>query len=845
VKQKNQLKGKLNVRLGLVLVTLIGIMLMLGACGNPTATSGPLNSGSPAATRQPPPPLPTGLQPGYSTPRHPGQLGFSYHTALSPDQTLLATTAASESDITIKLWDVATGQVKNTLVGHSGEIGALAFSPDGKILASGGSGRQNQLEEADYTIRLWDTSTGRERAVLKGHTEGISELNFSPDGKTLISIGYDTQIKFWEVATGQEKAILPKKENSQTYAFTPEGRILWLEYIRNPDPKKPDTWQLKDIENDTIVPMPISSSGQYGPRVFAFSPDGKLMAGIWGFQPWSENIIHVWNRTTGQIVATFTGSMRDNLNNLAFSPDSKTLAVGGTFYNPADQMLFFDGELLDNYHITDVPPGAQALVKHWEIASGKQLFSGNLDAPGVREVFFRPDGKLVALVVKNKLARLWEVASGKELVTFEGANANGALTISPDGKILATGDVHGRVHLRQAATGQELTTINAHKEEVMALAFSPDGKTLASASQDKTVKLWNLSGNNLKEMATLGGYRSWVNALSFSPDGKLLATASSDNQVKLWEVATRKERANLKGLPYSVWGLAFSPDGKILAASGKRGYKGNSQISAVQLWETTSGEPSPIQINCDEIAVTALTFSPDGKTLATLADDQSLQLWDSTTGQLKATLQPAKANYSSSWAISEQRGFLAYTPNGQRLVSGNREGTAKLWEIDQAGQSGRLLFDLGLKDPSNLYGLALSPDGGTLVGGYRDGSLKTWELVIAPQAASPTVTPNQALPTATRLANNMPAIKAVNLKPLYNTPMLPGHSTPIKTVVFNPDGKTLFSADKGGTIKRWDLTSRQEIATYNGEGRGAMAFSPDGKLVAGETQTVPHSVGGW
>lgn len=849
---------------GGTVVIFICLVLWLAACGDitltpiapstspGTATSVTTPSTSLASTftpspqpttplkRQPPPPLPNVLLQSTNInaahPGHPGNIGI---TAISPDRTLLATTSWDQGDYTVKLWNMASGQLRATLTGHIGRIGALAFSPDGKSLASAGSGQASSFEREDYSIHLWDVQTATDHTVLRGHVAGIYQLGFSPDSQTLISIGADENLKYWEVGSGKEKATRPKAKGYPNFVFSPNGHIFQLESLSTDPSKPPTTTRLKDVESGQTIALPAPGNQWNVPHSFTFSQDGKLVAAVWGYEPWAENEIIVWDFATGRSLASFKG-LKASLDSLAFSPDSKFLATGGYFLKGQAELSPFDGEPLSLYPITDILPPGQSLVKSWELASGKELFSGNLESDAITDLFYQTDGKLVALGRNGHSARLWEVvASGKLLATFEGAPSVWALAYSLDGSLIAWGGEDGKVRLSQSTTGQQLAVLNAHQALVTAIAFGPDGKTFATASRDRSAKLWALSGLtssgggstlSIKEVATLGGYQAWVNALTFSPDGKLLATASSDSQVKLWDVASGQERFNLKGHPYSVWALAFSPDGKFLASAGKSSSQGSG--SSILLWEVATGQLQPVQISYP-IPVTALAFSPDGKFLASSADDQSLVLWNVATGRNLTTLKSALPNYSTSSSISEQRAYLFFTPNGQRLISGNREGGVKLWEVNSGGSGGRELFDLGLHYPSGLFALALAPDGGTLAGGYNDASIKTWDLVVAPQAAQPTVSPTlSALPTGAQAVTS-PSPNAVDLKPLYATPVPPGHSGPVKSVIFSPDGQSLFSVEGNGTIIRWNVATKQEIATYRGEGWDLLALSPDGKLVAG------------
>ena len=227
---------------------------------------------------------------------------------------------------------------------------------------------------------------------------------------------------------------------------------------------------------------------------------------------------------------------------------------------------------------------------------------------------FSQDGRLLAK--GGGKIELWEVTSNALLRNMPGHNAVGcrgrsctvlAVAFSPDGRWLASGSEDKTIKLWEAATGQEVRTLAGHTNGVMALAFSPDGRWLASGSKDKTIKLWEAATG--QEVRTLAGHTGTVMAMAFSPDGRWLATGSEDNTIKLWEAATGQEVRTLKGHKALLWALAFSPDGSRLATGDDRG--------AVFLWEVASGRRLRQLAKAWETGqIEAITFSPDGAWLA-------------------------------------------------------------------------------------------------------------------------------------------------------------------------------------------------------------------------------------
>lgn len=323
-----------------------------------------------------------------------------------------------------------------------------------------------------------------------------------------------------------------------------------------------------------------------------------------------------------------------------------------------------------------------------------------------------------------------ESSDTKPKATFKGHTkliSIRSLAFSLDGKKLASGSGNETIVLWDVASGKELAALNGHKEEVTSVAFSPDGKKLASASTDDTIKLWNVATG--KELATLKGHTHVVRSVAFSPDGKTLASGSTDKTIKLWDVATGNELATLRGAPGGVYSVAFSPDGKRLASGG---YDGGDIYSSrddrtVKLWDVAAGTELAT-LNGHKAAVNSVVFSPDGKMLASASNDKTIKLWDVATGKELATLQGHTGDVCS----------VAFSPDNMTLASGGRDERIKLWEV----VPGRVVphkelttlavppFGFG----DHVHSVAFSPDGKTLASGSFNG-IRLWDVATAKQAS--------------------------------------------------------------------------------------------------------------
>ncbi|WP_084763412.1 NACHT and WD repeat domain-containing protein, partial [[Scytonema hofmanni] UTEX B 1581] len=249
---------------------------------------------------------------------------------------------------------------------------------------------------------------------------------------------------------------------------------------------------------------------------------------------------------------------------------------------------------------------------------------------------------------------------------------------------------------------KERNRLQGHSELVISVAFSPDGKTLASGSADKTIKLWDVATGKISQ--TLTGHSKWVNSVAFSPDGKTLASGSADKTIKLWDVATGKLSQTLTGHSDGVYSVAFSPDGKTLASG--------SGDKTIKLWDVATGKPSQT-LTGHRDKVISVAFSPDGKTLASGSYDDTIKLWDMATGKPSQTLTGHRDKVNS----------VAFSPDGKTLASGSPDKTIKLWDV----ATGKLSQTL-TGDSDEVSSVAFSPDGKTLASGSADKTIKLWDV---------------------------------------------------------------------------------------------------------------------
>jgi WD40 repeat protein len=554
--------------------------------------------------------------------------------AFSRDGKILA---SASRDKTVKLW--RTDGTLITTLPHEDGVNGVVFSPDGKTIASASS---------DKTVKLWRTN-GTLITTLQ-HEAPVNGVAFKPDSKAIASAGSDKTVKLWRIDGTLINTIKGHQASVNGIVFSPDGKTiasassdktvkLWRidgtlintikghEDVVNGVAFSPDGKTIASASSDKTVKLwrtdgTLITSLQHDGLVnaIAFSPDGKKLASVSG-----DKTVKLW-RIDGSLITTLKAH-EDGVNGVAFSSDSKTLASGSS----------------------------DKTIKLWQI-DGTTMTTFKGHEASVHAAGLSPDGKIVASASWDNTVKLWRT-DGTLITTLQHEDGVNSIAFSPDSKIIASAS-WGRTVKLWRTNGTLITNLKGHEDAVNGVAFSPDGKILASASRDKTVKLWRSDGTLV---TTIQGHEDAVNAVTFSPNGKILASASADETVKLWQT-NGSLITTLQGHDDGVNGIAFSPDGNIIASA--------SRDKTVKLWRIDGSLITTLKGHED--AVNGVAFSPDSNIIATASADKTVKLWRTSDASLIITLKRHEFEVNS----------VIFSADGKILVSASSDKTAKLWNFN-------------------------------------------------------------------------------------------------------------------------------------------------------------------
>jgi WD40 repeat protein/serine/threonine protein kinase len=614
------------------------------------------------------------------------------------------------------------GRVGAVVLQDTNEVYSVAFHPGGQKIAAACK---------DGVVKIWDLSARKVIQTLRGDTNYVFSVAFRPpDGRYLASAGADRTVRLWDLTTTQEVfrcagPVGEYKGLSYAVAFSADGRHL----IADRGDGIVNIW---DADNGTEVGQ-LKQKHEIAATCVDFSPNGQLLAtGSWA------GALRIWDARTRELLHTWREHSQ-RISAMAFGPDGRWLATAS-----------FDRTV----KVCD--PTTGKVLRSWQAHSG--LISGLASDLG---------GHLASCGVEDKTVKLWDALTGREILDLRGHSSEcHCVAFSLDGQRLASASADGTIRIWDATPVQPGETMESltckHDDEVWTVAFSPDGRLLASGGFDNTVRLWDAqTGIHIRTLPHPGS----VFHVAFSPDSKQLVaatmTAERASEIIGWDLLTREPLFTIyeKAFPFCV---AFDPTGRYVLREGSN--------FCVKVWDTrTRGDVGVLGQH--RFNIWGMTFSPDGRRLATASSDGTVKVWawePAHLGQPREPVPPVLPDLPACVLGYGER--AAFSPDGQRVIAGGKGNTVKIWDANTGQELESLPGHTG-----EVWAVALDRESRWLATAGEDAIIRIWD--------------------------------AKSWKPLRT---LRGHTGGIMSLAFSPDGRRLASGSRDHKVKFWETARWEE-----------------------------------
>ena len=644
--------------------------------------------------------------------------------ATQPELSVLLALEAAQTAQTSQTEDALRSVVldpsRAVLRGHSGGITSVNFSPNGELVVT---------TSQDKTARLWTTRTGALVGELADHTRSLTGSAFSPNGQRLVTVGEDNVARVWDVASAGRMLEVGGHGIDPGEAFSADGNLL----ITSSDTSA-RVWDTRDGH------LVADLRGHIGLVTDAvLRGDGRQ-----AFTASRDGTARVWDVGSGTMVLELVGH-RASVEGAAFSPDGRWLVTASR-----------DGT---------------ATV--WDSTTGRAMAELRGHAAAVTSAHFSPDGTQIVTASEDTTARLWDAATGRRIgeLTGHGGFVTSA-RFSPDGRLILTGSTDKVARVWGTDAQEHIAELRGHAGAITSTAFAPDSSLVLTGSDDGTARLWSMdAGQNPR---TLRGHTNWLTSASLARDGTRALTASLDGTALIWSVTSGQQVAALSGHTGLINSAVFNGDASRVATA--------SDDHTARIWNLEGSNPM-IELRGHTGSVNTIGFSADGKWIVTASLDTTARVWDATSGASAGVLSGHAGPVESA----------TFSPDSRSIVTASRDGTARLWQVGSWQSSVELRGHRG-----SVIGAVFSPDGSLVATAGADATARVW-----------------AVPSGQGVVE------------------LRGHAQELNGLAFSPDNRLLATASEDGTARLWDARSGRNLLALQGHAGAvtSVAFSPDGKFV--------------
>jgi WD40 repeat protein len=634
---------------------------------------------------------------------------------------------------------VETSYLAMTLTGHPSPVRSVDISGDGTRILSGGH---------DGVVVLWDSRDGRTLAAWRGDLTLVSSCRFSPDGRLFATAGRDKTLKIWSVETGllgtvNLREFMDHLVDNTAVRFSPDGlKVVSANY---------KTLKVWDVGARSETAAFRGHTGAVNDC--AWAPDGAAIVSV-GY----DKTVRIWDSMSGAELRAFT-ELADEIRCCSWSPEGRRIASGS-----------IDGTLT-----------------LWDADSGGIIRTLRGHRHFVTSCAFSPEGKRLASSSLDATVRIWDAKDGREIEVLQG-HSGGVHSVawSADGNALVSGGEDKTVRLWEIHKARRVDSYAGHEGAVLDCAWSRDGRHAVSAGREGSFAIWDSKTTvktALMSPKPAGATRVRAIACSYSPDGTRIASATSDGFLHLWGSPDGRVVGSWKLSPGSLLFFAWSPDGKRLVVPTTAAADMRPGLIVVS---TGDGKPL-LSLSSPPVAAQTCSYSPDGRRILALGDDNTLSIWDAESGRVLST----------SWAHADEVSACYWSPDSRHIVSASKDRTLRIWDTGPAGAE--LATAYVLEGHSEGVGpCAFSPDGGRLVSGSSDKTLRIWDCASGGTVA-----------------------------------VMTGELFPIARVGWSPDGRWIASSTIYGGVRIWDGTTGARVADLVAEQAGPKSFqwSPDSRRI--------------